>query len=135
MGYPAAACAIDDAIEVVVRTAMLAAPPEQGQVADDSIDALVSDGGPGGQHLDLGVIDRAILPAEVPHRVLGQVQGLEHVLELHHRHQAQGTMHVAGRCCVGLSGNGAGSGRSGAPEARSKVSTAVVIATTLSSST
>ena len=52
MSDAAAAAAVDDALEVVVRAAVPAAPPEQGQMAGRSIEALVADSDSGRQHFD-----------------------------------------------------------------------------------
>jgi hypothetical protein len=70
MSDAAAAAAVDDALEVVVRPAMPAAPPEQGQMAGRSIEALVADSDSGRQHFDLRVTDRTIFAAEVAHGIL-----------------------------------------------------------------
>src|SRR6185437_16243899 len=97
MADTAAAVAVDDAVEAVVRSTVIAAPPEQVQVAGGSINTLVLDGDAGGHHLDLGMADGAIFAAEVAHGVLVQVHRLEHFPELHHclRHQAERPLDVA----------------------------------------
>ena len=88
---------LHDALEFVVLALVPAARTEHGQMAGRSIVALVVDCHACRQHLDLGVVDGAVLAGEVAHGLLWQVHGLEQVPELHHGlgHQPQRQMHVA----------------------------------------